>query len=72
MARYVLHTTNADGPTVEEVALIEQQSTILDQSRRAILVEADHEHAVALACQLTGWTVQPEMIIPIPDTRRLK
>lgn len=70
MARYLLHTTNPDGPTPDELALIGERATIVDRSRRAVLVEADAPQADALAAQLAGWSVQPEAIYPIPSTRR--
>ncbi|ARK12172.1 hypothetical protein A6C57_18550 [Fibrella sp. ES10-3-2-2] len=70
MARYILHTSNPDGPTPDELDLIGQQTTVLDKSRRALLVEVDEPNADKLARQLPGWTVQPEVILPIPDTKR--
>lgn len=70
MARYVLHTTNPDGPTADELSLIGGQATIVDRSRRALLVDLAEEKAPALADQLPGWTLQPETIVPIPGTRR--
>lgn len=70
MARYVLHTTNPDGPTPDELARIRECGSILDQSRRALLVELTNEQATELGSSLPGWTVQPEITYPIPSTRR--
>ncbi|CCH01058.1 hypothetical protein FAES_3049 [Fibrella aestuarina BUZ 2] len=70
MARYVLHTANPDGPTPDELALIRERGPILNQSRRALLVELTREQATELGASLQGWTVQPEIRYPIPTTRR--
>lgn len=70
MARYVLYTTNPDGPTPDELTLIGQRGPILDRSRRALLVELTDEQATELAHNLPGWTLQPEVTYPIPTTRR--
>lgn len=70
MARYMLHTSNPDGPTADELTLIGQRGTIVDRSRRALLVDLHREQADQLAEQLPGWSVQPEVTYPIPDTRK--
>jgi hypothetical protein len=71
MARYVLHTNNPDGPTADELTLIGRQGgTVLDQSRRALLVELNKATADQLAAQLPGWSVQPETVHPIPDLKK--
>lgn len=70
MARYVLHTTNPEGPTADELDLIGKQTTILDKSRRALLVDVKESKVDQLAAKLPGWSVQPEQIVPVPDTKR--
>ena len=70
MARYVLHTANPNGPTAAELDLIGQQTTVLDKSRRALLVETTKKNAVKLAAQLPDWSIQPETTIPVPTTKR--
>ncbi|MEZ0541236.1 hypothetical protein [Fibrella arboris] len=70
MARYVLHATHPEGPTADELELIGNQATILDKSRRALLVDVEESAAAQLAEKLPGWSVQPENRVPIPDTKR--
>ncbi len=70
MARYVLHTKNPHGPTVDELDLICQHATVLDRSRKALLVDLDEDNAGKLAAQLPGWSVQPETNYPIPDLKK--
>ncbi len=70
MARYILHTNNPQGTTTDELELIGQHATVLDRSRKALLVELDEADVNELADQLSGWSVQPEAIIPLPDTRK--
>ena len=70
MARYVLHTENPRGPTASELDLIGQHATVLDKSRKALLVDLNEANAEKLAAQLPGWSVQPETLYTIPDTRK--
>jgi hypothetical protein len=70
MARYVLHTNNPQGPTADELALIGKHATVLDRSRKALLVDLGEAAANKLLAQLPGWSVQPETIFPIPDLKK--
>lgn len=70
MARYILHIPRPNGPTADELELINQQATVLDQSRRALLIDTDEAKAGKLAEQLPDWSVQPETIYPIPDVKK--
>ncbi len=70
MARYLFAFNGPLPLPADDLRLIEQQTQLLDTSRRTVLVEADAEQRVQrLAQQLPDWTVSPETTLPIPSTR---
>ncbi len=70
MARYLFAFNGPLPLPADDLRLIEQQTQLLDTSRRTVLVEAEAEqHIQHLAQQLPDWTVSPESVIPIPSTR---
>lgn len=71
MARYLFAFTGPLPIPADDLRLIEQQTQLLDTSRRAVLVEADADHQIQqLAQQLPNWTVSTEHFLPVPGTRQ--
>ncbi|PRY44116.1 hypothetical protein CLV58_10385 [Spirosoma oryzae] len=70
MARYLFAFNGPLPLPADDLRLIQQQTQLLDTSRRTVLVDADTEqHIQSLAQQLPDWTVSPEIVVPIPGTR---
>lgn len=71
MARYVFAFTGPLPLPADDLRLIEQQTRLVDTSRRAVLVEADAEQQIQrLAQQLPNWTVSTEHFMPVPGTQQ--
>lgn len=71
MARYVLFSRKAD-PDPADVALIAEAMdvTVIDNSQRAILLEATEEAAARLKEALPDWVVAPEVDYERPGPAR--
>ncbi|GAB4017317.1 hypothetical protein [Spirosoma koreense] len=69
--RYIL-TFKGNLPMPDnDLRLIRAQTRVVDSSRKALLIEADDEDAVAdLGNKLSDWTVAKEGSYPIPSTRQ--
>lgn len=71
MARYLFAFTGPLPMPADDLRLIEQQTQLLDTSRRAVLVEADADQKIqSLAKQLPNWTVSTEHFTPVPGTQQ--
>jgi len=71
MARYILryqHAVQAPRSDLEKIRAA-PNIKVVDESPRMMLVEADEEAAHASVHDMDGWTVTPETMTPLPDTR---
>jgi len=71
MARYLFAFNGPLPLPADDLRLIEQQTQLLDTSRRTVLVEVNTEHQIqSLAQQLPNWTVSAENFTPVPGTKQ--
>lgn len=71
MARYLFAFNGPLPLPANDLRLIQQQTQLLDTSRRTVLVEVDAEQNIQrLAQQLPDWTVSTENFTPVPGTRQ--
>jgi hypothetical protein len=72
MGRYILrykHAAQAPSSDLEKIRAAPNLK-VIDESPRMMLVEADEEAAHASVNNMDGWTVSPETMTPLPDTRK--
>lgn len=72
MARYVLrykHAAQAPSSDLEKIRAAANLK-VVDESPRMLLVEGEEQAAHASVQDMDGWTVTPESMTPLPDTRQ--
>jgi len=72
MARYILryrHAAEAPRSDLEKIRGAPNLK-VVDESPRMVLVDADEDAAHATVHGMDGWTVTPETMTPLPDTRK--